>query len=272
MPWEDQSHDDSNILLVIPKSEPSDTTTGLDMNRLLSRVKDLFHAEATIFDDEETTTADTEQEDSDETSIQFLSRPEVLEQFAVQVQWKDDWEWPLISQRGELVVVDIETLEPYKYFDPTKRLNASAIFQCRRFITANIEQEDPHKTSVQYYLHRSEILDRFDALAQRKDNWDGYQSKKPTQLTLNHAKFLMEDMLDTIISAEHSWITPFISSDEDGYITAEWYEGERELHIQIGENEPEYLQVWGINIDSEMHEDFLSRDDYLMLWEWLLHE
>ena len=81
----------------------------------------------------------------------------------------------------------------------------------------------------------------------------------------------MEDLLNTIISAEHSWITPFISSDADGYITAEWYEEEQELHIQIGENEAEYLQVWGTNIDSEMHEDFLSRDDYLTLWEWLLH-
>ena len=82
----------------------------------------------------------------------------------------------------------------------------------------------------------------------------------------------MVDLLDTIISTEYSWITPFISSDEDGYITAEWYEEERELHIQIRENEAEYLQVWGINIDLEMSEGFLSRDNYLTLWKWLLHE
>ena len=81
----------------------------------------------------------------------------------------------------------------------------------------------------------------------------------------------MVDLLDTIISAEYSWITPFISSDEDGDITAEWYEGERELHLLIRENEAEYLRVWGTNIDIEMHEDFLSRDDYPTLWEWLLY-
>ena len=44
------------------------------------------------------------------------------------------------------------------------------------------------------------------------------------------------------------------------------------MHIQIGETVAEYIQVWGINIDTEMHVDFLIRDDYLTLWEWLLDE
>lgn len=271
MPWKDQSHEDANILLVNPKSpEPADTITGLDVPHSTSRVMDSFYSNAATLDQEVSTTTNTELEDFYKTITQSLLRHEVLEQFAVQVQWKDDWEWPLISQQGELTVVDTETPEPYKFFDTTTKLNAAAFFQCGRFITANIEQEDPHKTSDQYYLHRSKILDRFDVLAQRKGNWDGYQSKKPTQLTLNHAKFLMEDLLDTIISAEHPWTTPFISSDEDGYITAEWYEGERELHIQIGENEAEYIQVWGTNIDTEMHVDSLIQDNYQALWEWLL--
>ncbi len=142
--------------------------------------------------------------------------------------------------------------------------------QWGRFITTNIEQEDSYKTSS-YYSQRREILDRFDVLAQRKDNWDGYESKKPYQTSLDHAKFLIEDLLDTIISAEHPWFTPFISSDEDGYVTVEWYEDERELHLLIGENEAEYLQVWGINIDTEMHEGTFSHNDYLTHWEWLLH-
>ena len=120
------------------------------------------------------------------------------------------------------------------------------------------------------YLLRQEILDRFTVLVQREDNWDGYDSKKPTELTLTHAKNLMEEFLDSIISAGYSWRTPFISSDEDGNVTAEWYEEERQLHIQIGENEVEYIQVWGTNIDTEMHVDFLNRDNYQTLWEWLI--
>ncbi len=116
---------------------------------------------------------------------------------------------------------------------------------------------------------KRKLSERFDVLAQREDNWDGYDSKKPTELTLVHAKSLIEDFFDSIISAGHSWLTPFISSDESGYVTVEWSEEKRRLHIQIGENESEYIQVWGINIDTEMREDFLRRDDYLTLWEWL---
>ena len=136
-------------------------------------------------------------------------------------------------------------------------------------ITIDTKQDEVYKTVIQC-SQKHEILERLDILAQREDNWDGYDSKKPTKLTLNHARHLIEELFDSIAASGHLWLTPFISSDEDGYVTAEWYKGERELHLQIEENETEYIQVWGINIDTEMHVDFLSCDDYLTLWEWLL--
>ena len=118
--------------------------------------------------------------------------------------------------------------------------------------------------------YERKISERFDVLTQRKDNWDEYDSKKPTKLTLVRAENLIGELFDSIISVGHPWLTPFISSDEDGFITTAWYEEERELHILIGENEAEYLQVWGTNIDTEMQEGVFSRDNYLTLWEWLL--
>ncbi len=118
--------------------------------------------------------------------------------------------------------------------------------------------------------YERKISERFDVLTQREDNWDEYDSKKPTKLTLVRAENLIGELFDSIISVGHPWLTPFISSDEDGFITAAWYEEERELHILIGENEAEYLQVWGTNIDTEMQEGVFSRDNYLTLWEWLL--
>ena len=141
--------------------------------------------------------------------------------------------------------------------------------QWGRFITTNIEQEDSYKTSS-YYSQRREILDRFDFLAQRKDNWDGYDSKKPSKTILAHAKMLIEGMLDTIISGGHPWFTPFISSDEDGFITVAWHIGELELHIEIEENEAEYTKISGTNHDMKMEIDFLNPDNFLILWEWLL--
>ena len=77
-------------------------------------------------------------------------------------------------------------------------------------------------------------------------------------------------MLDVVISEGQPWLMPFISSDEDGYITVAWHKGEHELHLDITETELEYTKVWGIKIDTEMDEGVLKSENYLELWEWLL--
>lgn len=134
----------------------------------------------------------------------------------------------------------------------------------------NVEYKHNFYKEIIPDTERKKISDRFEVLSQREDNWDGYDSKKPTELTINSAQHLLEDFFDSVISTGHSWLTPFISSNEDGNVTIEWSRENRRLHIQIGEDEVEYIQVWGINIDTEMYVDFLTRDDYIELWEWLL--
>ncbi len=123
-----------------------------------------------------------------------------------------------------------------------------------------------------YQACKLEISEQFDTLAQREDNWDGHGSPKPTDLTLAHAKVVIGALLDAVISAGHRCDIPSISSDEDGDVTVAWYEGERQLHLQIGEHEVEFFKVWGTNIDTEMDVDFLKPDNYLTLWEWLIDE
>ena len=120
-----------------------------------------------------------------------------------------------------------------------------------------------------YQACKLEISEQFDTLAQREDDWDGHGSPKPTDLTLAHAKVVMNALLDAVISAGHRCDTPSISSDEDGDVTVAWYEGERQLHLQIGEHAAEFFKVWGTNIDTEMDVDFLKPDNYLTLLEWL---
>ena len=66
------------------------------------------------------------------------------------------------------------------------------------------------------------------------------------------------------------WITPFLTSDEDGHVTAEWYNGDQELHIIVREHKAVYIKVWGANIENEMHVDVLGTEDYLGIWNWLL--
>lgn len=178
---------------------------------------------------------------------------------------------PRISQQEEIATVNAETIEIYKLSDISTWLESPPTFQLRRLTTANTELEDPYKTFILFW-QKGKISDRFDVLAQRKDNWDGYDSKKPTLSTLDYAKQLIEELYDYITSAGHSWLTPFISSDEDGYITAAWNKGKRALHIEIEENGAEYTKIWRTNINMKMEIDFLNRDDYLTLWEWLLDE
>lgn len=124
----------------------------------------------------------------------------------------------------------------------------------------------------QTWKQKCEISEQFDILAQREDNWDGHGSPKPTDLTLAHAKVVIDRLLDSVISAGHRCDTPSISSDEDGDVTVAWYGGERQLHLQIGEHEAEFFKVWGTNIDTEMDVDFLKPENYLTLWEWLIDE
>ena len=170
-----------------------------------------------------------------------------------------------IFQQEETILSNVETIEPYKFIDPVPRLDADLVSRWHRFTTTNTEL----KGLIQYWQRR-EILELFEVLAQREDNWDEYGSKKPTVSTLNYAKFLMTELLDTINSAGCLWLTPFISTDEDGYITIEWHHGTRELHFDIEENEAEYTKISGPNANMKIRTDFLNRDDYLTLWEWLL--
>ena len=120
-------------------------------------------------------------------------------------------------------------------------------------------------------LQWRQMLERFDVISRREDNWDGYESRKPNKRSLDVSKQFMDEFLDVVVSEGHSWLAPLISSEEDGHITVEWYGEERQLHLQIEEDEVVYIQAWGPNIDTEMHVDTLYRKDYLALWTWLLY-
>ena len=90
-------------------------------------------------------------------------------------------------------------------------------------------------------------------------------------MSLDQATHFIDEFLNTVVSEGHSWITPLISSDEDGNISVEWYGEERQLHFQIEEKTVVYIQVWGPNIETEMHVETLRSKDYLKIWKWLLY-
>lgn len=267
--WKRLGPEDTNILPMRLKFlEFANTTIESNVHQFIYNVIDSPLANTATLDREVPTIANIVHVDSYKTIFETLLKQAESEQSADQVQWVanlDQWQSFLQGEPS----ANVEKLASYKFIDITTEVNTPLDIQWGGYITTNIEQEDSSKTNS-YYLHRREILDRFEILAQRKDNWDGYESKKPSQSSLNHAKFIIEELLDSIISAGHPWHTSFISSDEDGYITAAWHIGERELHIEIEENEAEYTKISGTNQDMKMEIDFLNPDNFLTLWEWLL--
>ena len=169
---------------------------------------------------------------------------------------------------------DIRERKPLGQFPITTRREASREINQPTWMTQSPTTDEglasisrPPALELQW----RQMLERFDVISRREDNWDGYESRKPNKRSLDVSKQFMDEFLDVVVSEGHSWLAPLISSDEDGHITVEWYGEERQLHLQIEEDEVVYIQAWGPNIDTEMHVDTLYRKDYLALWTWLLY-
>jgi len=113
----------------------------------------------------------------------------------------------------------------------------------------------------------------FATLESRKDNWDDRDSKAPKLKDINLAKGVLIEVLLMIIRSDKVWITPFISSDEDGYVTVQWNSGKHELHLEIQGESVGYIKVWGVNIETHMFvgtgRDTDFYDSLGELWLWL---
>ena len=111
--------------------------------------------------------------------------------------------------------------------------------------------------------------EKLHKIAEREDNWDGKGSKKPSPLVLSAAHITLEKFLYSVVNSGRFWNPPFVSSDEDGHITIQWNHGNHELHLEIGEEWIEYIKVWGVNIQRDMHLGILKEKEFLNLWDWL---
>ena len=120
---------------------------------------------------------------------------------------------------------------------------------------------------------KRKVLERLAVIAQREDNWDGYDSKKPTELTIDRAEHFIKGLLDNdVISARLLQLEPFICSDEDGYITIECYKGKRSLCFDIQEDETKYTKIERTSANTMTQIASLNQDNYLPLLEWFLDE
>ena len=134
-------------------------------------------------------------------------------------------------------------------------------------VTADLEPTDKR-------ANLSEISQRLADVAQREDDWDGLESLKPNEISLNRARYIMEKLLNSVFfeGKGELWVAPYICSDEDGYITVEWYGEERQLHLHIEEEEVEYITLEKTDTKRKTGGDTLPSDDCFELWKWLINE
>ena len=125
-------------------------------------------------------------------------------------------------------------------------------------------------SQLDFRIQKDEISKQFDVVKEWKESWNEHGLERPNDLTISRAETVIETFLDLIITADYRFITPFISGDGDGNVTAIWSNQKRQLHFKIRENEVEYFKVWGTNIDTEMEVDFLKSEYCLELWKWLI--
>jgi hypothetical protein len=67
-----------------------------------------------------------------------------------------------------------------------------------------------------------------------------------------------------------SWSPPHVTISENSEIVFEWWQNAKKITLYFGNNEPEYIKVWGTNIDSEMDSGVLSDGwNLTSIWLWL---
>ena len=121
------------------------------------------------------------------------------------------------------------------------------------------------------YAILGKLSERFAIIAQREDNWDGRESKKPSSLALANARTILEEFIDAIFMEGYECDTPFTSSDQDGYITFAWNGVERRLHLKIEDDEAVYVKIWRQNGEIQLSLETLHHEDYLKIWKWFLY-
>ncbi|MEH2596872.1 hypothetical protein V1278_003785 [Bradyrhizobium sp. AZCC 1577] len=67
-----------------------------------------------------------------------------------------------------------------------------------------------------------------------------------------------------------SWSSPHITLSENSEIVFEWWHGNKKITLYFGDGEPEYIKVWGTDIDNEMDSGALTDGwNLTSLWLWL---
>jgi hypothetical protein len=73
------------------------------------------------------------------------------------------------------------------------------------------------------------------------------------------------------VTSNTTWIDPHVSSNEDGNVTFEWWNGDKKLTVYVSPEESWYIKVWGADVVNEMSDGTAeSMEERQDAWQWLM--
>jgi hypothetical protein len=91
----------------------------------------------------------------------------------------------------------------------------------------------------------------------------------PTEPAINSALSTLGILFGRAVKLGR-WSSPHITLSENNEVVFEWWQKNKKITFYFGDGEPEYIKVWGTNIDNEMDSGPLTDGwNLTSLWLWL---
>lgn len=91
----------------------------------------------------------------------------------------------------------------------------------------------------------------------------------PTDVAVDSAQRILRSLFGRAVKLG-SWTSPHITMSENNEIVFEWWHGNKKITLYFGDGEPEYIKVWGTDIDDEMDSGPVVEGwNLTSLWLWL---
>lgn len=127
-----------------------------------------------------------------------------------------------------------------------------------RLIT--LDKEDP----------LSKIHACLDDLCRLGESWNRTDMDAPNPVSINKAKHWVASMRRDAINCRCVWVPPHVSTNENGDVTFEWWNGRRKLTVYVEPEHAWYIKSWGADIHSEMSDGTAeSLEERQDIWSWL---
>lgn len=117
-------------------------------------------------------------------------------------------------------------------------------------------------------IARARVMAEISRVSERQNDWDGFGSERPAELACNRAKFEAVEFVRIAYASDLGWKAPYVSSNECGEVSMEWWNGEKKLTLYIGPSDTHYVCSWGPDVDATMDAGVLPEGGFLEKWRW----